>query len=137
VQVEVQESLWNRTEGLCGNINGDASDDLLNKDGYKPQTIANLATSWKVENLEKECNHLPLEEHACLDDEIDGSKNHEAMVFCKKLLNDQRFAPCHQVIDVSLLLTKKLAVSINFVPKIVLGTLNANGNFTYSQADEK
>jgi von Willebrand factor len=104
VQVEVQESLWNRTEGLCGNINGDASDDLLNKDGYKPQTIANLATSWKVENLEKECNHLPLEEHACLDDEIDGSKNHEAMVFCKKLLNDQRFAPCHQVIDVSLLL---------------------------------
>jgi von Willebrand factor len=99
VQVEVQESLWNRTEGLCGNINGDASDDLLNKDGYKPQTIANLATSWKVGNLEKECNHLPLEEHACLDDEIDGSKNHEAMVFCKKLLNDQRFrslSPSHR-----------------------------------------
>ncbi|RZC00579.1 C8, VWD, and/or TIL domain containing protein, partial [Asbolus verrucosus] len=104
VQIEVQESLWNRTEGLCGNIDGDASNDMLNNVGHQPQTVSNLAISWKVENLETECNDLPSEEHACPDDEVEGSKGHQATLFCRKLLYDQRFAPCHSIIDVSILL---------------------------------
>ncbi|EFA10333.2 hemocytin [Tribolium castaneum] len=100
VQVEVSESLWNRTQGLCGSIDGDVSNDLLNKNGHKPQTISSFASSWKIESLEEECNDLPSEEHACVED----SKGHQATSFCQKLLNDQRFAPCHDVMDVNLLL---------------------------------
>ncbi|KAJ3643777.1 hypothetical protein Zmor_026489 [Zophobas morio] len=104
VQVEVRENLWNRTAGLCGILDGNDSNDILNKNGRIPQTIENFATSWKVETLESDCDDVPSEQHACLDDGVEGSRSHEATVFCKILLNDQRFAPCHQVIDITLLM---------------------------------
>lgn len=102
--MEVRENLWNRTAGLCGILDGNDSNDILNKNGRIPQTIENFATSWKVETLESDCDDVPSEQHACLDDGVEGSRSHEATVFCKILLNDQRFAPCHQVIDITLLM---------------------------------
>lgn len=100
----MQESLWNRTEGLCGVIDGDLSNDDLDKNHNKVSTISNLASSWKIENLETECNDIPAEEHACIDDGLEDSRSHKAALFCKTLLNDPRFAPCHYTIDVSLVL---------------------------------
>lgn len=34
---------------------------------------------------------------------IEGSKAHNAAKFCKKLLTDPRFVPCHSVMDVTVL----------------------------------
>ena len=51
VQVEVKENLWNRTAGLCGNIDGNSENDLMTKEGNVPKSIIILATSWKVDTL--------------------------------------------------------------------------------------
>lgn len=50
--MEAKENLWNRTEGLCGNIDGEVQNDLITVDGRIPRNIATLAQSWKVDDLE-------------------------------------------------------------------------------------
>lgn len=52
VQVEVLESLWNRTEGLCGKIDGDIYNDAATKEGQIPKSVTTLASSWKADDFE-------------------------------------------------------------------------------------
>lgn len=51
IQIEASESLWNKTVGLCGTMNGDVSDDLVTKEGTRPKSIATFARSWKVQKI--------------------------------------------------------------------------------------
>ncbi|ERL85336.1 hypothetical protein D910_02756 [Dendroctonus ponderosae] len=99
LHVEVQESLWNRTEGLCGKIDGDKRNDLLTKEGHLSKSIATLASSWQVDDLEDPCNDTPREEHAC-----SGYLEQEAADFCGKILSDPRFAACLKSMDLTALL---------------------------------
>uniref|UniRef100_A0AAR5QHC1 Hemocytin n=1 Tax=Dendroctonus ponderosae TaxID=77166 RepID=A0AAR5QHC1_DENPD len=99
LHVEVQESLWNRTEGLCGKIDGDKRNDLLTKEGHLSKSIATLASSWQVDDLEDPCNDTPREEHAC-----SGYLEQEAADFCGKILSDPRFAACLKSMDLTGLL---------------------------------
>lgn len=48
----MKENLWNRTEGLCGLIDGDLQNDIMTNDGTIPKSILTAATSWKVDDLE-------------------------------------------------------------------------------------
>lgn len=52
VHVEVQENLWNRTEGLCGVMDGDPQNDIITKDRQIPKSILTAASSWKIEDLD-------------------------------------------------------------------------------------
>lgn len=56
VQIEASESLWNKTVGLCGNMNGNIDDDLMTKEGTRPKSIATFASSWKVQNIGGKCS---------------------------------------------------------------------------------
>lgn len=51
VQIEASESLWNKTLGLCGTMNGNVDDELITKEGTRPKSIATFASSWKVQNI--------------------------------------------------------------------------------------
>lgn len=103
VQVEVLESLWNRTEGLCGKIDGDIYNDAATKEGQIPKSVTTLASSWKADDFEDICNDTPTEEYACQDNSK-GGKGHQANKFCKKLLADQRFSVCQNTLDIYSLL---------------------------------
>lgn len=96
--------MWNRTNGLCGRIDGDPSNDIVTKSGKHPKSLVTLATSWQVDSFGAECNSIPSEEHACGNTNIPGSKGAKALDFCKKILADKRFAPCHSTMDISVLL---------------------------------
>lgn len=52
VQVQVTEAMWNRTEGLCGRMDGHVENDVQTKDGSKPKNIVTLAVSWQVSTLD-------------------------------------------------------------------------------------
>lgn len=66
-------------EGLCGDCNGDPSDDIKTRDGKKPIDINDFALSWLYENLpggqspeqclnqkDEECPPLPLDTDPCI-----------------------------------------------------------------------
>lgn len=52
MQVETTESLWNRTEGLCGNKDGNSNNDVATKEGIIPKSALTAVSSWKVDNLQ-------------------------------------------------------------------------------------
>lgn len=101
IQIDVNQNLWNRTEGLCGRFDGDIRNDMTGKNGHESKTVANLGNSWKVDDFKEECledNNTPVPRDLC----DENSKN--VVEFCKKLLLDERFSACHKVVDVMLLL---------------------------------
>lgn len=51
LQVEALENMWNKTIGLCGNMNSNKDDDLISKTGDHIQNIAAFASSWQTENI--------------------------------------------------------------------------------------
>lgn len=50
IQIKATESLWNRTAGLCGRMNGDPEDEKTGRDRNYVKNIATLAADWKVLN---------------------------------------------------------------------------------------
>lgn len=51
LQIEVSESMWNKTAGLCGTMNDDPNDDFLTKSGTHTKSISTLADSWRFNDL--------------------------------------------------------------------------------------
>lgn len=73
-------------------MDGDKRNDLLTREGRLSKSIATLASSWKVDDLEDPCNDTPIEEHAC-----SAALGQEAADFCGKILSDARFSVCLKV----------------------------------------
>lgn len=51
LQIDASENMWNRTAGLCGRMNGDAKDDLIDKTGNHLTNIEVFANSWLSEDI--------------------------------------------------------------------------------------
>ncbi len=68
----------NKTEGLCGNCNGDGSDDACKLNGEKTTVVDDFALSWLVEEQvqnepavcavvpQRQCPPVPPEQDPCL-----------------------------------------------------------------------
>ncbi|CAH0555065.1 unnamed protein product [Brassicogethes aeneus] len=99
IQVDITESLWNRTEGLCGKLDDDQTNDLVSKDEIQTKTISTFASSWKVFDLKDVCNDDPTETHGCKNMGLSSTMEFKANEFCKKLFFDTRFDECNNVVD--------------------------------------
>nr|XP_034190302.1 hemocytin [Osmia lignaria] len=98
LQVEAFENMWNKTTGLCGNMNGNKKDDLISKNGEQMKSIAAFASSWRTEKIGETCDEYPDTRHACESDPVN---TREAILFCTKLLSDRRFQACSSTISIS------------------------------------
>ncbi|XP_076276507.1 hemolectin isoform X2 [Lasioglossum baleicum] len=102
LQIEASENIWNKTVGLCGNMNGDKTDDLICKNGDRARSVATFASSWRTENIGEICDEYPDTRHAC---ESNPFIANEAISFCSSLLSDHRFQACAHTISVAELQT--------------------------------
>ncbi|XP_014469310.1 PREDICTED: hemocytin isoform X2 [Dinoponera quadriceps] len=98
LQIEASESMWNKTAGLCGTMNGDPDDDFLTKSGTHTKSISTLADSWRVSNLGETCDDYSNTQHAC---EVRDDLAQNAFKFCVKLLSNRKFKPCAHTINFS------------------------------------
>ncbi|XP_015177061.1 PREDICTED: hemocytin [Polistes dominula] len=98
VQIDASETMWNRTVGLCGRMNGDPNDDLIGKTGNHPTSIKALANSWEVEDIGETCNENPKEQHSCPSH---SQLAQEAYEFCSQLLSDNKFRSCSNTLKIS------------------------------------
>ncbi|XP_043682227.1 hemocytin isoform X2 [Vespula pensylvanica] len=98
LQIDASETMWNKTAGLCGRMNGDANDDLISKTGNHPTNIEVLANSWQLENIGETCNEYPKVEHSCTSHP---QYAQEAYEFCTKLLSDNKFRSCSSTLKIS------------------------------------
>ncbi|KZC09215.1 Hemocytin [Dufourea novaeangliae] len=98
LQVEALENMWNKTVGLCGNMNGDKGDDLISKHGERARSIEAFASSWRTENIGEMCDEYPNTKHSCDSNPFISS---EAVDFCTDLLSDHRFQACANTISLT------------------------------------
>ncbi|XP_063975011.1 hemocytin [Diachasmimorpha longicaudata] len=97
VQVKATESLWNRTAGLCGRMNGNVRDDRTGREWNQHRTIAAFTADWKAQNIEEICDdYIPHTEHSCGNDL---ALREEADKFCGQLFADPKYRDCSKILD--------------------------------------
>ncbi|XP_039197436.1 IgGFc-binding protein-like isoform X7 [Crotalus tigris] len=94
VEVSLLSTYEGEVCGMCGNYNGDPSDDFLNPDGEQEPDSTSLGNSWQVANLSScSSGHTPI----CTEDEKDTAKSSD---FCGRLMDvNGPFRQCHSVLD--------------------------------------
>ncbi|XP_072282848.1 IgGFc-binding protein-like [Pyxicephalus adspersus] len=99
LKVYITSSFFGRVCGLCGNYNGNFSDELMTSDGVQAPNLVSFGKSWKVEdgdrfcwhNCNGECKTCPLGTQQFYAGE-------QSCGLLSKVL-DGPFFPCHSVID--------------------------------------
>lgn len=122
-EVEVPLTLRNLTCGLCGNFNGNSSDDLTTRRGRLVRNADRMAASWAV-GRPRQCRHRIMTSHSpkTLSRDRDSIENQHsqgnspakarparscrashshAMMQCG-ILNATVFFPCHSVVPVDM-----------------------------------
>ena len=91
VEVTVSSSWQGRLCGLCGDYNGDSTDDFIRPDGQQVSNTDEFVASWAVGDTSS-CGTLP-QAFPCF-----GVNRIIARARCNVLLSDA-FAPCHATVD--------------------------------------
>ncbi|XP_014350371.1 alpha-tectorin, partial [Latimeria chalumnae] len=58
LKISISERLQNKVCGLCGNFNGDMSDDYVSSSGKPVMNVLELARSWKTNGIQNGCDAL-------------------------------------------------------------------------------
>nr|XP_034840347.1 hemocytin-like [Maniola hyperantus] len=101
--VEGSVLVWNKTEGLCGTLDGNPEDDMMTKEGVVAKTKSVLFDSWKLHEFKEDmCGNNVTETSACNSKSDEDMKR--AAQFCTKIFTKEKFRKCSKVMDVSQLL---------------------------------
>ncbi|XP_075139529.1 IgGFc-binding protein-like [Leptodactylus fuscus] len=99
LKVSISSSFFNSVCGLCGNYNGNPSDDLMTPAGTQAPNLPDFGRSWQVEDGDRFCWHNCNGEcKACPLDSQQTYSSDESCGLISKLLHGP-FSQCHTVID--------------------------------------
>ncbi|XP_045445614.1 hemocytin-like [Melitaea cinxia] len=102
VFIEGSVLLWNKTEGLCGTLDGNPENEMMTKEGNVAHTKSVMIASWELNKIGDICDSSPTEVSACSSKSNADMK--EALKFCTKIFSKDKFRKCSTVMDVSQLL---------------------------------
>ncbi|KAF7688705.1 hypothetical protein HF521_013512 [Silurus meridionalis] len=91
--------LQNKVCGLCGNFNGDASDDYITSRGKPALSALELAQSWKTNGMQNSCDET---QYVALAQSCDNTDvlDLQGEDSCLKLTQPKGFfQPCHGLLD--------------------------------------
>ncbi|XP_049323399.1 IgGFc-binding protein [Astyanax mexicanus] len=93
--VTVSSSYYKNLEGMCGNYNGEPSDDFVTPAGETTDGITEWAASWSVPDNDRNCWHFP----ACTDEQ---KKLYNGPKYCGLLVDPTGpFANCNETVRLS------------------------------------
>ncbi|XP_078587904.1 uncharacterized protein LOC144868986 isoform X4 [Branchiostoma floridae x Branchiostoma japonicum] len=98
VYVEVDEDFAGNLCGLCGNFNGNSSDEYRLRDGTASSSRITFANSWKMTDAEEHCPNVHVNTpNSCAS--ATQQQLQEIWGICNVLIGNAAFAPCHAVVD--------------------------------------
>ncbi|XP_069804640.1 IgGFc-binding protein-like [Dendropsophus ebraccatus] len=99
LQVYISSSFYGSVCGLCGNYNGNPSDDLMTPAGTQAPDLINFGKSWKVEDGDRFCWHNCNGE--CKTCSLETQRTYSSEQSCGLIskLVDGPFRQCHSVLD--------------------------------------
>ncbi|XP_050786524.1 IgGFc-binding protein-like isoform X3 [Gopherus flavomarginatus] len=99
LRVTVPRVFSNSLCGLCGNYNGDPSDDFRTPDGDLAPSVAALGKSWAVEDENQFCWHDCIGGCRSCDPSIIKKYKEEALCGLVTKVSDGPFSQCHSKVD--------------------------------------
>ncbi|KAM8834963.1 alpha-tectorin [Synchiropus picturatus] len=99
LSITMGQRLQNKVCGLCGNFNGDPSDDYITSRGKPAVSALELAQSWKTNGMQNSCDETQYVALAqsCENTAVLALQNEDA---CQKLTHLKGFfQPCHGLLD--------------------------------------
>ncbi|XP_041977645.1 hemocytin isoform X2 [Aricia agestis] len=102
VVVEASVLLWNKTEGLCGSLDGNPENDMMTKEGEPAVVKSVMVSSWELNKIGEVCDSSPMDTSACTSKSEQDMK--KALQFCTSIFTKDKFRRCAKVMDVSQLL---------------------------------
>nr|XP_020648218.1 alpha-tectorin [Pogona vitticeps] len=99
IKITISERLQNKVCGLCGNFNGDRTDDYVTLRGKSVVSSVFLAQSWKTNGMHKSCNELQYSQYAAACDNVQ-IQVLQSESYCLKLTDMKGFfQPCYGLLD--------------------------------------
>eukprot|EP00094_Tigriopus_californicus_P010405 TCALIF_10037-PA protein Name:"Similar to SSPO SCO-spondin (Homo sapiens)" AED:0.11 eAED:0.13 QI:68/0.47/0.38/0.83/0.58/0.61/18/0/1151 len=95
LMVDVGESLWNKTTGLCGRHNGNPYDDFEDKNGKPVQKLNTLVAGWRANHQDCDHSNVPQPQTSCSQ----GDEDNQAQQFCTKLFDIESLHECRKVLN--------------------------------------
>ncbi|XP_051776740.1 IgGFc-binding protein-like [Erpetoichthys calabaricus] len=96
--ISITSTFMGQLCGLCGNYNGDPSDDLQMVDGSQSRDVVSLARSWMVPDGDSKCSHSC--NGKCKSFDELPVANYSSDQFCGLLVKkDGPFRECHVVLN--------------------------------------
>ncbi|KAG8570025.1 hypothetical protein GDO81_014652 [Engystomops pustulosus] len=99
LKVSISSSFFQRVCGLCGNYNGNSSDDLMTPTGTLAPNLVEFGRSWKVDDGDRVCWHNCNGECKPCPLEIQRTYASEKSCGLISKVVDGPFSQCHSVID--------------------------------------
>uniref|UniRef100_A0AAY5JW14 Tectorin alpha n=1 Tax=Esox lucius TaxID=8010 RepID=A0AAY5JW14_ESOLU len=99
LSITMGQRLQNKVCGLCGNFNGDPTDDYITSRGKPAISALELAQSWKTNGMQNSCDETQYVALAqsCENTAVLGLQGEEG---CQKLTQMKGFfQPCHGLLD--------------------------------------
>ncbi|KAF7242300.1 IgGFc-binding protein [Varanus komodoensis] len=102
--VKISSSFWESVCGLCGNYNGDPTDDFRTPEGNLAPSPVQFGKSWKVEDGDRFCwDDCHGECKSCPPEMVIKYKDEPFCGWISKV-GDGPFSQCHSVVDPSIFL---------------------------------
>ncbi|XP_013925027.1 PREDICTED: alpha-tectorin [Thamnophis sirtalis] len=99
IKIAISERLQNKVCGLCGNFNGDHTDDYVTLRGKPVVSSVFLGQSWKTNGMQKSCNELQYSQYAAACDNVQ-IQILQSDSYCLKLTDMKGFfQPCYGLLD--------------------------------------
>ncbi|KAG5852102.1 hypothetical protein ANANG_G00058860 [Anguilla anguilla] len=96
LEINIPGDYFGKVCGMCGNYNGNSTDDNLMPNGHQAKDVIELGNSWKAEgDSDPGCQPDDREE---LHPNCTAAEESQYKALCAKLIMSDRFQPCHSAL---------------------------------------